>query len=168
MDGSDRGGLLDAIHPVGYHAWGDEDIVAAFVLGDSSAPSTLQIADIRSGETTIVAENIGRSLHRISGVRAISFVHKVSDDDWMIKAIDLDTRMVTTITPTLPSREDYAWTPDGAIIMGDESILYRWDVGGSWEMVASYSNLPTGVTVYTNPSAPQRLLFHGTVVNTNL
>ncbi|UCC75052.1 MAG: PD40 domain-containing protein [Gemmatimonadota bacterium] len=139
LDGSDRGGLLDALSPVGYHAWGDENTVAAFVLGDSIRPSTLQLADVSSGETWIVAENIGRSLHRVPGLRAISFVHKVSSDEWLIKAVDLDTRSVTTITPTLPGREDYAWSPDGSIVMGDDSKLYRWAEGREWEVVADLS-----------------------------
>jgi hypothetical protein len=139
MDGSDRGGLLDAVQPVGYHAWGDADIVAVFVLGDSITPSTLQLADIKSGAASVVAESIGRSLHQIPGRRAISFVHKVSDDEWLIKAIDLETRSVSAITPTLPGREDYAWTPDGAIIMGNESELHRWEDGGAWEMVGDLS-----------------------------
>ncbi len=138
IDGSDRGGLLDAVQPVGYHAWGDENTVAMFVLGDSLAPATLQIGNLDSGTARIVAENIGRSLHRIPGAHSISFVHKVSDDEWLIKAIDLDTESITTLTSTLPGREDYAWTPDGTILMGDGSTLHRWS-GGDWQEVADLS-----------------------------
>ena len=138
MDGSDAGGLLDAIQPVGYHAWGDENTVAMFVLGDSLTPNTLQVGDLESGAVSVLAENIGRSLHPIPGRRAISFVHKVSDDEWLIKAIDLDTRSASTITTTMPGREDYAWLPDGTILMGSESALYRWSDSG-WEMVADLS-----------------------------
>ncbi|UCC84592.1 MAG: hypothetical protein JSW46_06605 [Gemmatimonadota bacterium] len=136
MDGSEGGGVLDHVQPVGYHAWVDPHSVAVFVLGDSIAPSTLQLADLRSGATSIVAENVGRSLHRIPGQRKISFVHKPSDDEWLIKAVDVDTRSVTTITPTLPGSEDYAWLSANTIIMGSESALYRWVEGGQWETVS--------------------------------
>jgi hypothetical protein len=136
MNGSDGGGLLDEVQPVGYHTWVDPHTVAVFVLGDSVTPSTLQLADLRSGATSTVAESIGRSLHGIPGLRAISFVHKLSDDEWLISALDLDTRSVSTITPTLPGSEDYAWLSAGTIIMGSGSTLYRWVDGGAWETVA--------------------------------
>lgn len=139
LDGSDLGGILDDVYPVGYHAWGDENTAAMFVLGDSITPSTLQLGDLTTGEASIVAKSIGRSLHRIPGQRTISFVHKVSEDEWLIKAINIDTRSVTTLTPTLPGREDYAWLPDGSIIMGDESALYRWADDGAWETFADLS-----------------------------
>ena len=138
LDGSDRGGLLDAIQPVGYHAWGDENTVAMFVLGDSLTPATLQIGSLDSGTAVVAAEDIGRSLHRIPGTHSISFVHKLSDSDWQIKVIDLDTRSIATLAPTLPGREDYAWLPDGSIIMGDGSMLNRW-AGGDWQEVADLS-----------------------------
>ncbi|MGD2216715.1 MAG: hypothetical protein PVJ64_08160, partial [Gemmatimonadales bacterium] len=136
MNGSDRGGILDAVQPVGYHAWADPHTVAVFVLGDSITPATLQLVDLRSSATSTLAENIGRSLHRIPGQRAISFVHKLSDDEWLIKAVDVDTRSVTTLAPTLPGSEDYTWPSASTILMGSESILYRWVEGGAWELVA--------------------------------
>jgi hypothetical protein len=136
MNGRDGGGILDDVQPVGYHAWVDPHSVAVFLLGDSITPSTLQLVDLRSGTASIVAENIGRSLHRIPGQRRISFVHKLSDDEWLIKAVDVDRQAVTTITPTLPGSEDYAWLSASTIIMGSESALYRWVEGGEWEMVA--------------------------------
>ncbi len=139
LDGSDRGGLLDAIQPVGYHAWGDENTVVMFVLGDSLNPATLQIGKLDSGTATVAAESIGRSLHRVPGTRSISFVHKISDDDWLIKVIDLDTDSIITLTPTRPAREDYAWLPDGTILMGDGSVLYRWAPGAPWTPVADLS-----------------------------
>jgi hypothetical protein len=136
MNGSDGGGLLDDVQPVGYHTWVDPHTVAVFVLGDSVTPSTLQLADLRSGATSTVAENIGRSLHRIPGLRAISFVHKLSDDEWLISALDLDTRSVSIITPTLPGSEDYAWLSASTMIMGSGSTLYQWVDGSEWEMIA--------------------------------
>jgi hypothetical protein len=136
MNGGDGGGMLDEVQPVGYHAWVDPHTVAVFVLGDSITASTLQLVDLRSGVASIVAENIGRSLHRIPGQRKISFVHKLSDDEWLINAVDVDTRSITTITPTLPGSEDYAWLSASTIIMGSESTLYRFVEGGEWEIVA--------------------------------
>lgn len=136
MDGSDSGGLLDDIQPVGYHAWVDPHTVTVFVLGDSTSPSTLQVVDMRSGATSILAESVGRSIHQIPERRAISFVDKASDDQWLITAVNVATGSTTTITPTLPGSEDYAWLDANTIIMGSESTLYRWLEGGDWEAIA--------------------------------
>jgi dipeptidyl aminopeptidase/acylaminoacyl peptidase len=125
--------VLEGVRPVGYHAWGDEHTLALFVLGE---PPTLQIADTRTGRADAVAENTGRSLHRVPGRRAISFVHKQADGDWWIRALDLDTRRITPIAQTLLDVEDYAWTPGGALLMGQGSVLYRWnaEVEEWWEV----------------------------------
>jgi hypothetical protein len=161
MDGSDAGGLLDAVQPVGYHAWGDETTVAMFVLGDSLKPNTLQVADLESGEVSIAAENIGRSLHRIPGRHAISFVHKVSENEWLIKAIDLDAGSISTIAATIAGREDYVWLPDGSILMGDDATLHRWSREG-WEMVADLSEFGVrGITRLAVTSGGDRIAVVG-------
>ncbi len=73
MDGSAPELVLSDVAPVGYQAWLDERTLALFVLG---RPSTLQIADSRTGEPQIRAHDIGRSLHRVPGRHAVSFIHR--------------------------------------------------------------------------------------------
>jgi hypothetical protein len=136
LEGGDRGAIIDDIYPVGYHAWGDDTRVVVFVLGDSVTPQTLQLVDTASDEVTLVTENPGRSLHKVPGRAALSFVHKMAEGDWAIKELDLATGNVTTLVATLPDREDYAWLPDGSIVMGDGSVLHRWVAGGGWTPVA--------------------------------
>jgi tricorn protease-like protein len=135
FEGSNRGVLLADVKPVGYHAWIDATTVALFVLGD---PPSLQLADTRTGQAEIIETGIGRSLHRIPSSNRISFVHKVSEDEWWIKALDANTRAVTKLVRTLPAIEDYAWTPEGAILMGQGAKLLirnpRLDEG--WQGVA--------------------------------
>lgn len=134
LDGRDQGGLFDAVQPVGYHAWGSETDVAVFVLGneDDSTPETLQLIDARSGTASVIAERIGRSLHKIPGRSAISFVHKVSETEWWIKELDLATRETRPLVQTLDGREDYAWTPDGRVVMGNGAGLWQWTASGGW------------------------------------
>ena len=115
--------LFPDIKPVGYHAWINSEQVAMFILGD---PPTLQVASLADGKASTVAESIGRSLHRIPGSKMISFVHKLSDSDWRIRGLVPDTGTIEDIAPTLPGKEDHAWTPDGSLIMANDSILYRW------------------------------------------
>ncbi len=135
-DGSNARVILEEIHPVGYHAWGDEHTIAMFVLGD---PVTLQVADTQTGMVETIETNIGRSLHRIPGKHAVSFVHKETEDRWVIKALDLETNTINVLTETRPGAEDYAWTPDGKIVMGEGASLYAWSAEMGWSELADLS-----------------------------
>jgi WD40 repeat protein len=138
LDGGEPTLLLPEVKPVGYYAWGNTHTVALFVLGN---PPTLQLADIRAGKAEVVIENIGRSLHKIPGKEAISFVHKASESEWIIKQLDFKTRQVTPLAKTLPGREDYAWTPDGVLLMGNDSRLYKNDLkkNSDWQGIADFA-----------------------------
>lgn len=131
--------VLENIKPVGYHCWLDENTVALFVLGK---PATLQIADIRTGKAEIVESNIGRSLQLRPGDGALTFVHKVSAGEWLVKALDPKTRKTSTITSTLAGSEDLAWTPDGVILMASGSKLFSYNPKGDreWRQVADFAD----------------------------
>ena len=133
LDGTEMGAIFATIEPVGYHAWADERTAAMFVLGD---PPTLQVGDALSGEVRTIAENPGRSIHRIPGTAAISFVRKVSDEEWWIERLDPTSGATERIAQTLPGREDYAWTPAGEILMGDGTALFAWTADSGWGPVA--------------------------------
>ena len=129
LDGTERGPIFSTAEPVGYHAWADDQVTAMFVLGD---PPTLQVGDALTGEIRVVAESPGRSIHRIPGSAHISFVRKVSDEEWWIERLDPATGETERIVRTLPGREDHAWTPEGEILMGDGSALRRWTEASGW------------------------------------
>jgi len=130
--------VLKSIKPVGYHAWIDDRTLALFVLGE---PNTLQLVDTRTEKAEVIAQNIGRSLHRMRGAGKVSFVHKESAKDWVIKELDVKTRKTAPITTTLPGSEDYVWTPGGSLLMAKESKLYEWKPGRdtAWREVADFS-----------------------------
>lgn len=140
-DGTDATLVLPGIAPVGYHAWGDENTVALFVLGE---PHMLQLADARTGEAATLARDIGRSLHKVPGQRAVSFVHREGGTAW-IKRLDLATREAQPIVAALAGAEDYAWLPDGSLLMGQGSKLFRFDPASDreWRLVADL--LPHGI-----------------------
>ncbi|HXG38964.1 MAG TPA: hypothetical protein VNL36_09380 [Bacteroidota bacterium] len=139
MDGTQPTVVLPTIKPVGYHAWVDSNTVALFVLGN---PPTLQLATVSTGLADIIIGNIGRSLHKVPRKRAVSFVQKMTNEEWWIKQLDVSTRSVTSIVRTLPRSEDYAWTPDGIILMGQGSKLFSFKPGVSkdWTEVADFSS----------------------------
>lgn len=136
--GQNLGLIFENIQPVGYHVWGDATNVVMFVLGN---PMTLQRAATDAPSPQTLANNIGRSLHKIPGESAISFVEKHSDTEWTIQSLDLATNAIAAIAPTLPNREDYAWHPAGILLMADGSILYRRAPSDdAWQPLADFSS----------------------------
>jgi hypothetical protein len=126
--------LLERVKPVGYFAFGDDHTAGLFVLG---RPATFQVADLLTGVVDTIAADIGRTIREIPGRRALSFIRHVSDTEWWITAYDLETRALTPVVRTLERVDFYAWTPDGALVAGGGSKLFRWAPGaGDWEEIA--------------------------------
>jgi len=123
VDGGEPTVIIDNM-TVGYHVWADNSHVALFILG---SPNTLHYLRLPTKEDTVIAQNIGRSLHKIPGERAISFIQKNSGKDWEIKKLESETMTISTITNTLPEREDITWTPNGLIISSDGSGIFYFN-----------------------------------------
>lgn len=135
--------VLENIKPVGYHCWIDGNSVALFILGE---PNTLQIADISTGKAEKIADNIGRSMHKIPGTSKISFTVK-QNDRWILQEFDPQTHKIETIVEGADSSEDYVWTRDGKILMASGTILFQWDPShpvNNWTQVADLSNTGFG------------------------
>ena len=133
--------ILEKTKPVGYHLWIDDHTLALFILGGTGKPNTLQIVDVATEKAEIVIDNPGRILRRVPHQNKFSFVHKVSDKEWIIKAYDLRTRTSASLIATLPGVEDYAWLPDGTLLMGKDSKLFAVVplTGKTWTEVADFS-----------------------------
>jgi hypothetical protein len=166
IDGDKPAIVLEHVKPVGYHAWGNENTVALFVLGD---PPTLQIADSRTGKAEKILGRVGRSLHKIPRMEGISFVHKMSEEEWLIKQIELKSRKIMPIVKTLPKREDYAWTPGGRILMADGPKLFQFMPGKdeNWREIADFSNagLRNITRIAVSPSGGRVALVADDIVN---
>lgn len=148
LDGNEPYVIIDSLI-VGYHVWADNSHLALFVLGKNGSPNTLHYLRLPTQEDTVIAENIGRSLHRIPNERAISFVHKVGEGNWQIKKLDLETMQVSFILNTLPNKEDIAWLPDGRLISSDGKKLFMIDPRKekNWTAImVSDSGLLKGIT----------------------
>jgi tricorn protease-like protein len=133
--------ILENTKPVGYHWWIDKNTLALFILGGAGKPHTLQIADVRTGKAEVIAENPGRIIRRIPNQNKLSFVHKVSDQEWIIKTFDLKSRRVATLIKTLSGSEDYAWTPNSILLMAKDAKLFKWspNVDKDWQEAADFS-----------------------------
>ena len=136
--------LLPAINPIGYHAWVDERRVLLFVLGQ---PPTLQLATVGSDPGRVLEQNPGRALARIPGTRLMSFVHKVSPQEWWLCSVDVDSEpgqpRVERLIGMPEGSEDYVWSPDGSIWTAKGSELWRARPAEkrTWQRVADLADL---------------------------
>jgi len=141
LDGGAPSLILENIQPVGYHLWIDDHTLALFVLGGPGKPSFLEIFDMRTQKSEFVVSNPGRVLRKIPDQNKFSFVHKIAEGNWEIKAFDLHSRTVASLIATLPRVEDYAWLPSGKLLMAKDSKLFAIVplTGGKWAEVADFS-----------------------------
>ncbi|HVS04204.1 MAG TPA: hypothetical protein VMT16_15680 [Thermoanaerobaculia bacterium] len=132
--------LLPHVEPVGYHAWADPTTVFLFVLGE---PPALQRVSLPGGPPQLVARDVGRSLHRIPGEQAMSYVQRQGEALWVTR-YDLITGESEPLVQLLPGSEDVAWGPGGTLWCGQGSRLLRWRQGQEgWLLVADLA--PQGV-----------------------
>lgn len=133
------------IEPVGYHAWLDDNRVALFIVGE---PLTLHIADLGAGTSVQIAENIGRSLHKVPGKKTLSFVDKSVDNQWVISEYNLDSGSFANLFETLSGSEDFVWLDTQTILMAQEKKLFSRAVReAAWQLAGDYSDsLPGNIT----------------------
>lgn len=129
---------------IGYHCWYDQNTLFSFVLGE---PATLQKNNLENGKNTVIDEKIGRSLHRIPGKKAISYISKATDE-WKVMAYQPKSGQQKVLAETLPNAEDMAWTPKGTMIMGkDSQLYYRGMKDKSWSSLTDLAQFDlTGIT----------------------
>lgn len=124
LDGGAPSLIVEDIKGVGYHLWIDDHTLALFIVGGSGKPNYLEIYDTRTRKSEFIVENPGRVMRRIPNQNKFSFVHKVASDHWEVKAFDLHTRTSASLVATVPGSEDYAWLPDGRLLMAKDSKLF--------------------------------------------
>jgi len=118
---------------IGYHTWVGDNKLFLFVL-DDSIRNSLHYYYLGKNADTVIAENIGRSLHKIPGQMAMSFVQKISDKEYTIKKYDLNTGIISTIIPALPGQDQLCWLQNGIILMSDGSKLFSYQESSFTEL----------------------------------
>ena len=131
---------------IGYHVWLEDGYLACFVLGN---PATLQLINTNSGEAKVLKNNIGRSIHLRKGYGVygyISFLDK-SVQPWVIAYFDPNKNKTLPITTTIGTGEDYCYTANGTLLMGDENKLMKYTKKKGWELLANFSDLQISGTI---------------------
>jgi hypothetical protein len=128
--------LIDNLK-VGYHAWMNSGVVLVFVLGDVM---TLHAIDVQEKSDVILAGNIGRSLHRMPGMPAVSFVQKGAEP-WTIRMVRSGNYLLEDYGATLTGREDLAWLPGGEVLMSDGNKLFTRSKTSDWKEITLQPSL---------------------------
>lgn len=136
LDGGAPSVILEHVKPVGYHAWAGSRTLFMFVLGD---PPTLKRAALGDSGAAVLAEGIGRSIQPMPD-GGVSVVLKVTPDDWWIARVDPGTNSIERLVRTRPEQEDYAWMPDGSLLMAEGDTLYWWRRGGEWMAATTFTD----------------------------
>ncbi len=146
---------------VGYHAWAGENKLLLYVL-DDSIHNSLHYYYLGKNTDTVIAENIGRSLQKIPGQNAMSFVQKTSEKTSVIKKFDMSTGVISTLVATLPGQDHFTWLQNGLMLTGDGNKLYYHqetafeevkDKGWQPVIIAGDISMLKGVTrLATNPA----------------
>ncbi|MEM7373991.1 MAG: hypothetical protein AAF587_35695 [Bacteroidota bacterium] len=118
--------LTDKVEFIGYYAWYHKKKMAAFLLGDVF---TLQCFHVKKQKPQVLAENIGRAVQIRPTDGAVSFVQKGEATPWKIRSWHPKTKDIQDIVPVLDGSEDYCWTPEGHLLMGKGSELFRFRPG---------------------------------------
>lgn len=127
-DGKPQANLLK-LGRIGYHAWQGNGQVALFIVGNAEAkkPHTLVLSQTGTDQAKVLSEAPGRSLGRTPDGR-VSFVDKTDAKQWTVSAVGAkDAKPQVLVNTPGGESEDYAWLPDGSLMMGKGTQLWRWD-----------------------------------------
>ncbi len=140
LDRKDAGKpVFKYLRGIGYYHWLDRFKVALFNVASTNY---LSIGDTRDESTKHLSPNVGRCFQTSPNGRLV-FVHKLTDDRWVIKAMDKNTLNVEEIAPTLPGSEDFVIMSDGSLLMGKGSRLYTLHPlkNSEWKEVVDLKNI---------------------------
>ncbi|MBT1704227.1 TolB family protein [Chryseosolibacter indicus] len=141
IDGEATPTILISDQVIGYHAWADSQNAAVLAL---PKPYSLHLINFKTKKDSILTDSVGRSLHKVPGENAISFVQQLKDNVWMIRKVVSEPMKINDITISMLSKEhDMAWTPDLKIIMSNESKLFFINTKGKgeWKEVSIDGNI---------------------------
>lgn len=132
--------VMDKVYNVAYHTWVSSSKVGLFIVGE---PNSLQLVDLNTRENKKLATNIGRSLHAMGNY--LYYLQKSKNSSWSIKRYDTLNLDASTIAIALQGQEDFIVLPDGTLIMGADSKLYKFKPTKDLDWIEIVDLKPIGV-----------------------
>jgi dipeptidyl aminopeptidase/acylaminoacyl peptidase len=137
MDGTDPRLVIDALKPVGYHAWVDANTIVTFVLG---SPNALAHTDIKTQKSDTLARDIGRSLLPLPQKGGFSFTQRV-DSSSVAKTMEWPSKATRDLVAMPKGAQDLAWAGRGMLLTATGTKLWSWRSGATgWTEVGDYAS----------------------------
>lgn len=160
---------------IGYHAWVNPDLIAAFIVDDVPQRNDHKAVLISrtTGQQTLLTAKPGRSLGRTADGRAV-FVDQTDPQRWVIAAQGAGDAKPQVLVETPPPAEGdkpanrpqyFVMLPDGSALMARGHQFLRWDgkPGSSFRPLADLPGLGGAVRNIAASPDGTRLAFSVTL-----
>lgn len=115
--------VFNLIKKVGYHCWLNSEKLALFIVEDPQ--NYLVVANTKDQSSVRLTTNIGRCFQLLPNGN-LAYVFKATDNSWYIQELDVQTYQSKIIVKTLTGSEDFVVLPEGTLLMGKGSVLYKY------------------------------------------
>ena len=137
MNGSDPKVVIDALKPVGYHAWITPDDIVSFVLG---SPNALVHTNVKTQKSDTLGRDIGRSLLPLTQKGGFSFVQRL-DSSFVVKAMEWPSKQTHDVVAMPKGAQDLVWANKDVLLTATGTTLMFWKTGASdWTIVGDYAS----------------------------
>ena len=150
-----------SIEPVGYHAWGKDNDLLLFVLGDEMM---LQYATSPAQQSAeVITKNIGRSLRYNKDKDFFTFTKGTKQQT--LYRFDASTKTISELIPLPADSQYYTWLDQDTVISASGSNIYYWHYqdtskNNNWQLLANVKEqCPTGVSRLATAPNQSRLAF---------
>ncbi len=139
-DGKDE--LLFSPLKIGYQRWISATTLLCTVLVEDHMNLMLAKTD---KPPLVLAEKVGRSLHRIPNTGQLSFIQQKEGEN-VLSSYDPKTEVIQALLPLPTGVQDVAWLATGTLIFGQGNNLYQWDPATStgiqvWKKLEGINNI---------------------------
>ncbi|PWS54280.1 hypothetical protein [Pseudoalteromonas sp. meg-B1] len=113
--------IFDWIEPVGYHAWGNNNDLVMFILGE---PHTLQYTSVVAAKGEVVANNIGRTLIYDKSRSEFLFSHSKNGQHQLAR-FDPQTKQVSNILRLPNQVQDFILKDENTVAYAIKNRIYQ-------------------------------------------
>ena len=134
--------LVDPNLKIGYHRWISATSLLCTVLVEDHMNLMLVQPD---SSATLIAEKVGRSLHRIPNTKQFSFIQQ-KEGKSVLSSYDPTTQLIQSLLTLPEGVQDVAWLASGTLIFGQGDRLFQWDPTtstevGIWKKLEGINNI---------------------------
>ncbi len=132
LGGSLEPSPIVTVDAVAYYTWIGAEEVLFFRLG---TPNSLQLINVATADTRVLAEGSVLSLHPIPGEAASAYIFQDSHDTPQIMRYDWLNRESTMLAPSIEGGKYFCVAPDGRLLMLDGGKLMAFTPGASVDWI---------------------------------